>query len=51
VIIDSSALVSVLLAEIREARATIEPVNANQAALARQAYRDFVHTDLRSALA
>ncbi|MCY7412340.1 MAG: type II toxin-antitoxin system VapC family toxin [Salinibacterium sp.] len=26
---------------IREARATIEPVTANQAALARQAYRDF----------
>ena len=30
---------------------TIEPVTASQATLARQAYRDFVHTDLRSALA
>jgi len=30
---------------------TIEPVTASQATLARQAYRDFVHTDIRSALA
>ncbi len=30
---------------------TIEPVTASQATLARQAYRGFVHTDIRSALA